>query len=327
MTQDNVQLEKAVSTLLRRDFTTLPEDWTVQEALDAIRRRGLGEKIVYFYVVDAAERLVGVVPTRRLLTAPQERRLTDIMIHRVVAIPHTASLLEACELFVLHKFLAFPVVDEDRRIVGLVDIGMFTEQMVDLGERDRVHEVFEAIGFRVAQVRDASPMRAFRVRFRWLLATIASGTMCALLAGAFETTLAQTLVLAFFLTLVLGLGESVSVQSMTVTIQALHSRQPTWGWYLRALGREAPTAWLLGTASGLTVGLIVWLWRGSGLAALAIGTSILLTLCAAAFFGLSVPTMLHSLKLDLKIAAGPVTLALTDMATLLFYFSVATLLL
>jgi magnesium transporter len=327
MTQDNVQLEKPVSTLARRDFTTLREDWTVQEALDAIRRRGLGEKIVYFYVVDAAERLVGVVPTRRLLTAPQERRLTDLMIHRVVAIPHTASLLEACELFVLHKFLAFPVVDEDRRIVGLVDIGMFTEQMVDLGERDRVREVFEAIGFRVVQVRDASPMRAFRVRFRWLLATIASGTICALLAGAFETTLAQSLVLAFFLTLVLGLGESVSVQSVTMTIQALHSRQPTWRWYLRALGREAPAAWLLGTASGLTVGLIVWLWRGTGWAALAIGTSILLSLCAAAFFGLSVPTVLHSLKLDLKIAAGPVTLALTDMATLLFYLSVAALLL
>lgn len=327
MTPDHVSLEHPVSTRARRDFTTLREDWTVQETLDSIRRRGLGEKIVYFYVVDAAERLVGVVPTRRLLTAPQTQRLAEIMIPRVVAIPQTASLLEACELFVLHRFLAFPVVDDDRRLVGLVDIGMFTEEMVDLGERDRVHEVFEAIGFRVAQVRDASPLRAFRVRFRWLLATIASGTACALLAGAFEVTLAQSLVLAFFLTLVLGLGESVSVQSMTMAIQALHSKPPTWRWYFRALAREAPTAALLGTASGLTVGLIVWLWRGSGLAALSIGTSIPLALCAAAFFGLSVPTVLHSLKLDLKIAAGPVTLALADVTTILFYLSVATALL
>jgi magnesium transporter len=76
MTPDNVSLEHPVSTRARRDFTTLREDWTVQETLDSSRRRGLGEKIVYFYVVDAAERLVGVVPTRRLLTAPQTQRLT-----------------------------------------------------------------------------------------------------------------------------------------------------------------------------------------------------------------------------------------------------------
>jgi magnesium transporter len=60
---------------------------------------------------------------------------------------------------------------------------------------------------------------------------------------------------------------------------------------------------------------------------LAIGASILLALCAACFFGLSVPALLHALKLDPKVAAGPLTLAFTDIFTLLFYFSVAGLLL
>ncbi|MCR1827894.1 hypothetical protein [Ectopseudomonas oleovorans] len=60
----------------------------------------------------------------------------------------------------------------------------------------------------------------------WLLATIASGTLCALLASLYELTLAKSIVLAFFLTLVLGLGESVSMQSMSVTIQALRSVRP-----------------------------------------------------------------------------------------------------
>ena len=63
-----------------------------------------------FYVVDADDRLAGVLPTRRLLTAPLEQQLSEVMISRVVAIPRTASVLEACEAFVLHKFLAFPVV-------------------------------------------------------------------------------------------------------------------------------------------------------------------------------------------------------------------------
>jgi magnesium transporter len=179
----------------------------------------------------------------------------------------------------------------------------------------------------VAQVREASPWRAFRFRFPWLLATIGSGTICALLASAYEVTLAKTILLAFFLTLVLGLGESVSVQSMTVTIQALRAVRPTLGWYARALRREAGTALLLGTGCGAVVGIIVWLWRGAPLAAFSIGSSIFLTLCAACFFGLSVPALLHALKLDPKIAAGPVTLAFTDIFTLLFYFGLAARLL
>jgi magnesium transporter len=295
--------------------------------LDAIRQRGIGEKIVYFYVVDSEERLAGVLPTRRLLTAPLEARVADTMISRVVAIPQTATVLEACEAFVMHKFLAFPVVDEQRRIVGVVDVGLLTEEAFDIAEKETTDELFERIGFHVAEVRDASPLRAFRFRLPWLLATIGSGTICALLASAYELTLAKSLVLAFFLTLVLGLAESVSIQSMTMTIQALRGTQPTMRWYLRAFRREAGTAIMLGVACGTVVGLIVWLWRGAGLAGFAIGTSVVLALCAACFFGLSVPALLHALRLDPKIAAGPVTLAFTDTFTLLFYFSLAALLL
>src|SRR5688572_11192418 len=319
--------EQSVMTVARPDFAVLSEVMTVQEALEAIRQRGVGERIVYFYVIDEQERLVGVVPIRRLLISPEAERLTNIMVKRVLTIPQTATVLEACEAFVLHKFLAFPVVDYRRRIVGVVDATVLTDEVFDVAERQRVDELFEAIGFRVSQVRDASPLRAFRFRFPWLVATIGSGTMCALLAGAYEVALAKSLVLTFFLTMVLGLGESVSIQSMTITIQALRAMKPTLGWYLRALWREAGTSLLLGTACGSVVGIIVWLWRGAGLEGFSIGASILLTLCAACFFGLTVPALLHAFKLDPKIAAGPVTLALTDIFTLLFYFSLGALLL
>ena len=329
MIRNPEHLRQPVMTVARRDVTTLRQDLSVHEALEAIRGRVLGEKIVYFYVVDEADRLAGVLPTRRLLTAALDRRLRDIMVPRVVAIPQTATLLEACEAFVLHKFLAFPVVDEQRRIVGVVDVSFFTQEVFDMGgeEEDRLEEVFEAIGFHVAQVRDASPLRAFRFRFPWLLATIGSGTICAVLAGAYELTLAKSLVLVFFLTLVLGLGESVSIQSMTVTIQALRATRPTLRWFGRAFRREVGTALLLGAASGTLVGAIAWLWRGNALAGVSIGTSLLLALCAACVFGLSVPAALHALKLDPKIAAGPVTLAFTDILTLLSYFGVAAWLL
>jgi aminobenzoyl-glutamate transport protein len=89
--------------------------------------------------------------------------------------------------------------------------------------------------------------------------------------------------------------------------------------------REAGTALLLGAACGVVVGLIAWIWRGTGLEGFVIGASIFLSLCMACFLGLTVPTVLHALKLDPKVAAGPVTLALTDIFTLLFYFGLATL--
>jgi magnesium transporter len=327
MPYDTDHLQLPVMNVARRDFTKLLPEFTVQEALDYIRREGVGEKIVYFYVVDEGGRLKGVLPTRRLLAAPLHQRISELMIPKVVAVPQTATVMDACDFFILHKFLALPVVDEKRRMVGVVDVGVLTNEVFDVAEREQWDEVFETIGFRLSQVRDASPLRAFRFRFPWLMATIGSGTICALLASAYEMTLAKSLVLAFFLTLALGLGESVSIQAMTITIQALRSAQPTVRWYLRTLRREAATAILLGAGCGTIVGLIVWLWRGEAMAAISIGASILLALVASCGFGLSIPTVLHACKLDPKIAAGPMTLALSDIFTLLFYFSIAAFLL
>jgi magnesium transporter len=114
---------------------------------------------------------------------------------------------------------------------------------------------------------------------------------------------------------------------MAVTIQALRSRRPTLRWYLETLRREVTTALLLGAACGLLVATIVWFWRGAGWPAAAIGASIWTSLLMACVLGLSIPSVLHALRLDPKIAAGPLTLALADLLTLLFYLSIASLLL
>jgi len=325
MAPSMTHLHQPVTAIARKDFVVLRQDLTVQEALSDIRRRDLGERIVYFYIVDAQDRLVGVVPTRRLLTAELGQTLSDIMAHQVITIPHTASVLEACDFFVRRRFLAVPVVDEQQRLVGIVDVSMLTGEVFDTAERRKADEVFATIGFRLSQVRDASPAKVFRYRFPWLVATIGSGLLCALLASAFEATLAQSIVLVFFLTLILGLGESVSSQSMTVTIQALRATRPKLDWYLKTLRRELSTALLLGVACGGTVALITLLWRQELAPALVIGATILLSLCSACLVGLSVPTLLYALRLDPKIAAGPVTLAISDVFTLLFYLVLASL--
>ncbi|XHR29403.1 MAG: magnesium transporter [Chthoniobacteraceae bacterium] len=326
------RFEEPILNHIRRDFGLLRQEWTVQQTLDHLRQLDVGDKIIYFYVAGENDKLMGVVPTRKLLLSRADEKLGDIMIRRVVAIPKTATVFDACEFFVLHKFFALPVVDEQRRILGVVEINLVTEEVLEGDsaaepQQGPTDDVFELLGFHLAQARNAGPLMSFRYRFPWLVATILSGTLCAVITGLFEKTLAELLILAFFLPLVLGMGESVSMQSMTLSIQNLRANRPTLKWYLSALRREAATATLLGLACGFSVFLIIWGWRGDPGAGAAIGASILLSFETACLLGLSVPSLLHALKLDPKIAAGPITLAVADVATLVFYFGVAALVL
>jgi magnesium transporter len=119
----------------------------------------------------------------------------------------------------------------------------------------------------------------------------------------------------------------VSMQSMSVTIHALRSAQVTWRWLTTAFRRELVTALLLGAGCGLVVSVVVWLWRNDGAAAFVIGGSIALSLVTACGFGLGVASLLHRFKLDPKIAAGPITLALADFFALVIYFTSAWLVL
>jgi magnesium transporter len=312
----------------RKDFPLLEADASVAKTMDKIRHEGIGERVIYFYAVDEQRKLVGVVPTRRLLTAAREQTLREIMVPRVVALPAAATVLEACEFFVLYKFLAFPIVDGNRSVIGVVDADVFTQSMLQSEVTETpagVDDFFELLGIHLAQVRDASPWQTFRYRFPWLMATVASGTACALLAGAFEVTLARSIAIAFFMTMVLALNESVSMQSMSVTIQKLHAARVTWQWFVNALRSEILTAALLAIGCGTLVGLIVFVWRHDVRGSLVIGGSIAVSLVTACLFGLAVPSLLHRWKFDPKIAAGPITLALADFSALALYFAAAWL--
>ena len=134
MTDNTQHLQARVTDYIRKDFPQLRDGLSVQQALDFIRQQGVGEQIVYFYVVDDLDRLIGVLPTRRLLTSPLDRRLADIMVRQIVAIPSTATVLDVCEMFVMHKFLAFPVINEQRRIIGIVDVNLFRDEIFGIAE-------------------------------------------------------------------------------------------------------------------------------------------------------------------------------------------------
>ncbi|MBI4581082.1 MAG: magnesium transporter [Planctomycetes bacterium] len=315
-------LDDPVGDHVSPEFATLRGDDAVGEALAHLRSRPLAQKIVYFYVVDADDRLVGVVPTRRLLMSEPDRKVSAIMVDAVISIPASASVLTACEFFILHRLLAFPVVDDDRRIVGVVDVNLFTGEIIGLAERRSADSAFQTIGVHVALGRKAPSWVSFKDRFPWLLCNITGGIACALMAGVYQHLLEQIIVLALFIPVVLALAESVSIQSMTLTLQALQQERINWRLVRLSLRQEFLTASLLGAASGLIVASAALVWKQQRMVALSVGTSILLAIVIACLLGVILPTLLRLFR-DPKIAAGPLVLATADILTLLSYFGIA----
>jgi magnesium transporter len=199
-------LADPVTRHMRTDFARLNVGHTVGEAIATIRARPPEGRIIYFYVVDEGDRLQGVVPTRRLLLDHESTPIRDIMVRKVTAIPADATVLDACEFFLLHRLLAFPVVDDEKRLVGIVDVDLYTEELADVDRREDSEALFQLIGVHLQESQQSSPLSAFRSRFPWLIANISGGIVAAFLSGAFAVELQKLVALALFIPVVLALA-------------------------------------------------------------------------------------------------------------------------
>jgi len=320
-------LKEPVLRHLRRDFACFLPGQTVAEALEQMRRHPPEGRIIYFYVVDQEKGLQGVVPTRRLLLSPLDKRIEDIMVRKVIAIPSSATVLEACEFFTLHRLLAFPVVDEQGHLVGVIDVELYTQELSTIETNESNETLFQLIGVHLTAAEQASALASFRGRFPWLVCNLTGGVLAAFLSGIYQDVLGwNKAALALFIPVVLALAESVSIQSVSLALDVMHGRPPTWRGLLQKLQIESLTGLFLGGASALLVGLVAIVWRGEGIVALCLVGSIAVGVTAAAIIGMAMPYLLRLLKRNPQLAAGPIALTLADMITLLIYFNLARVL-
>lgn len=311
------QLHEPILPLARPPQVVLTPDQTIDGALRAIRLAASATSIHYFYVVDGESRLVGVVPTRRLLTAEPDHLVGEVMVDNVVAIPDWATVLIASEYFATRRLLAFPVVDASGVLLGVVDVSLFTDEVIDLARRT-YDDIFQLIG--VHGTAQRSTVDAFKDRFPWLSCNIAGGLMAAFIASRFEHLLQNVVVLALFIPVVLALAESVSMQALSLTLQSFTEGPFVPKRLAAALWKEFRTAVLLGLGCGAVVATVVVLWRGEAMVAGVIFAAIALSMIVACLLGVAFPAVLRVAKADPRIAAGPVVLAAADVATLFFYF-------
>jgi len=314
------QLHEPILPQARPPQVVLTPDQTIDQALKAIRVASSATSIHYFYVVDDDQRLVGVVPTRRLLAAEPDHKVAEVMVDNVVAIPDWATVLIASEYFATRRLLAFPVVNTQGQLLGVVDVSLFTDEVIDLARRT-YEDIFQLIG--VHGTAQRSTIDAFRDRFPWLLCNIAGGLMAAFIASRFEHLLQEVVVLALFIPIVLALGESVSMQALSLTLQSFTDGPFVPKRLMAALWKEFRTALLLGAGCGGVVAAVVIVWRGETVVAAVIFAAIALSMVVACLLGVAFPAILRVAKADPRIAAGPVVLAAADVATLLFYFGIA----
>jgi magnesium transporter len=320
-----IAMDDSVLKHLSYDFVQINQNFTVGQALASIRQNPTIGRIIYFYVVDHDGRLCGVVPTRRLLMSALETPVAEIMVRDVLTISETATVLDACELFTVHRLLAFPIIDAKRRIVGVVDVQLYSEGRSELEEMQRGDDLFQLIGVHLTEAQQGHPLTAFRSRFPWLICNIVGGILAAFLSGVFEAELKAVVALAMFVPVVLGLAESVSIQSVSLTLQILHGQSPTRATLWNKLKRELLTGALLGIASAAAVATVSLVWLHDARVAWCLLGGIGGGVTIAALFGVAMPNLLRMLNRNPQVAAGPIALACADMVTLTVYFSLARL--
>jgi magnesium transporter len=317
------RLNDPVMKYAGKNITWLCQSQTVADALAFLKNQNIADEIVYIYIVDEEEHLVGVLPLRRLLNSSSKAKLSSIMIDRVVSVPSDASVLEACKIFLEYRFLALPIVNEQGKIEGVIDITLFTDEVSAFARKSEQDNVFQLIGIHLAYGRRRSLAKSFKNRFPWLMFNIVSGIICAFIAGRYELLISQITILAMFITIILAMAESVSMQSMTITLQALSAKKIYWKHLLRTLRMELFIASALGIGSGIIVGAIAFIWKRQIMPAVVIAASVCFAMISACLLGIIIPAIIRRFRIDPKIASGPIVLAVSDIVTLIFYFNLA----
>ncbi len=319
-------LNDPVTSHMRTDACKILAGQTVEEVLNYLRAHPPAGRIVYLYVVDAEDRLQGVLPTRRLLLSASNTLVDSIMVKKVVTVPHTATVLDACEFFTMHKLLAFPVLNAERKFIGIVDVELYTGELEDLDQHETTEDVFQLIGVHLTEAELKTIGPAVRRRFPWLLCNVAGGLIAGLLTDIYSDVSTLAIVTPF-IPLVLALGESVAIQSVSLAIQLLHGTRPTWKLLRSSLLREAAIGLCLGLGCGIIVGIIAVGWKG----AISVGLSLLGGIAGgvfgAAVIGMALPIVMRLAKRDPSVASGPIALACADIVSLVIYFTLARALL
>lgn len=327
---DRSHLAIPVIRFIREVQTVVFIDQSVGEAIHSLKGRQIDERVIYFYVLDRQEHLLGVVSTRKLLLSLEELLIKDIFDPGVLMIFEDQPLGQALESMEEQRLLALPVVDSEKKFKGIVDLAVCLEEIeqdLDFVTTKKRMMLFQLLGFFLENTHKGSLVKRYQLRMPWIAFTVIGGLSCAYISNLYADLLGKALILAMFIPLVLSLAEAVSMQVMTQSlqdgIQRAESNSLDWKKLFSHVSRESLLYFAIAMTCSLVVGLFSLLWEPSGAFSWVISTSIFLSIFVATFIGSSIPMLFQLLRWDPRMGSGPIILMIVDLLTTFLYLALA----
>lgn len=271
------------------------------------------------YIVDEANRLIGVVSLRNLLTAKRSTPLTGIMV-TPMSVTTGAPLGELQDLLDEYEFLGLPVVNGEGRLVGTVSRSAVAEALLERSES----ESLKRQGVFGDELRSMPLLLRSRRRLAWLSANIVLNIIAASVISLYQQTLAAVIAIAIFLPMVSDMSGCSGNQSVAVSLRelALGLAKPVD--VLRVWAKEISVGVMNGIVLGILIGVVAWIWKGNPFLGLVIGLALALNTVVAVSVGGVVPLLLKRFNQDPAVASGPLLTTITDVAGFFLVLSLAT---
>jgi magnesium transporter len=323
--------------LMTTEFVGVPADWSVAQTLQHIREVERSRETVYaIYVLDPSSgQLQQVVTLRRLITgAPDASILSVAQLNPPVTVDPLLDQEEVARLIRRHDLLAIPVVDAQRRMLGIVTVDDILDALIDESTED-VHKFggVEALDRPYMQI---GFFEMLRKRAGWLSVLFLGEMLTASAMQHYEQELARAVVLTLFIPLIMSSGGNSGSQATSLLIRSLALRELRLrDWWKVAL-RELPTGIVLGGILGVLAIIRISVWQLGGLhdygehwglLALTIGAALVGIVTFGSLSGSMLPFALKRLGFDPASASAPFVATLVDVTGLVIYFSIAALIL
>ena len=318
--------EDSAGILMYTDVFTLHEETKAREAINALQDQEDAEMVFYLYTLDDEGRLTGVISLRDLVTTPGETMLKDIMSKQIHVVRPETDQEEVARIVSQYNFLAVPVVDSEDRLLGIVTV----DDVVDIIREEATEDFLQMVGAgKDREILLKSSWENARMRLPWLFASWVGGILAAFIIGVFDNVLQNTIALAAFIPVIMGMGGNIGTQSSTIIVRGLATGRVSIENSIKILFKEIRVGLMLGILYGLLLGVfaVFKFLDVSPMLGIVVGTSICISMIIAATIGSLVPLVLNRFEIDPAVATGPFVTTSIDILGVACYFLIAIYLL
>ena len=319
--------EDSAGSLMTIEFVGLKKEMTVREAFDTIRRTGPDKETIYtLYVMNENRKLEGIVSAKDLMLAHIDEKVEDIMDTNVIFVSTDEDREEIANLFQKYDFLSLPVVDRERRLVGIITIDDAVEVLQQENTED--FELMAAMTPSEAPYLKTSVFDHAKRRVLWLILLMLSSIFAGSILTKFQDSFAVMPILVSFMPMLMNTGGNCGSQASTLIIRGLSLGEIEGRDALRVWWREIRIAVLCGVVLALVSLLRIYLFYDHNFAlGLVVAISLLATVIIAKSVGCLLPIGAKKLGLDPAIMASPIITTIVDICALALYFTVAKMIL